>query len=517
MASFEGGAMQAILRFSQNNSIYVERVLAIAGPEAVERRDDRNGIHFTLTFTADRLADLFLALDYARNWESTTIEVDGRLLVPRQMREVMACYKACLKSDDPQEFCRRSTKDNLFPCRAILVDETNEHGWFRHGHLENGALIVDKGKIARLIRAQLDRQCHSLCPLLRRNELESILAELPSRIDPSKDEGWEYRHDWRNGRLVRVGVQKIGAGRLPAPPEPAQAAAETGAKQGSRRYVPDVTYAQVGGLKSQLQLVRETIELPLRHPEVFQHLGITPNRGVLLWGPPGTGKTLIAKAVANQCQAHLGIVRGPEVKSKWHGQSESNLRDIFEEARTNAPAIILFDEIDALVPNRATLNHDVNVSIVSQLLTLMDGIEERGQVLIVGTTNRPEAIDPAFRRPGRFDLEIEIGLPDDEALREILAIHTARMPLDADVDLDRLVPPLRGLTGADVAALCKEAALICLRERIKFDRDDLVVTGDLGELRVNNLHFERAAQTVLRGRAARREPVVRAIKAGQKT
>ena len=268
--------------------------------------------------------------------------------------------------------------------------------------------------------------------------------------------------------------------------------------------MPDVTYAEIGGLKEQLQLVRETIELPLRHPEVFAHLGITPNRGVLLWGPPGTGKTLIAKAVANQCQAHLAIVRGPEVKSKWHGQSESNLRDIFDEARKNAPAIILFDEIDALVPNRATLSHDVNVSMVSQLLTLMDGIEERGQVLIIGTTNRPEAIDPAFRRPGRFDLEIEIGLPDEAALREILAIHTAKMPLVEDVDLERLVAPVRGLTGADVAALCKEAGMVCLQgAESSFDQDDLVVTGDLEGLRVSALHFERALQTMLRGLARR--------------
>ncbi|MGE5549551.1 MAG: ATP-binding protein [Bacteroidota bacterium] len=505
--------MRVTLRFQHNNSIYLDRVLSIAGPDAVERRDDRNGTHYALTFTADRLADLFLALEYARNWESTVLEIDGRTLVPKQLREVMACYRACLKAEDPQEFCRRSCQDNLFPCRAIQVDESDEHGWFKHGRLQDGVLLVDKEKISRLIRSQLARQHHDLCPLLRRHEMETILADLPAAIDPTKDPGWEYRHDWQKGRLVRLGLQKAKPNVNPAPlPAREGNAREQGEKQGSRRYVPDVTYAEIGGLKEQLQLVRETIELPLRHPEVFAHLGIVPNRGVLLWGPPGTGKTLIAKAVANQCQAHLAIVRGPEVKSKWHGQSESNLRDIFDEARTNAPAIVLFDEIDALVPNRATLSHDVNVSMVSQLLTLMDGIEERGQVLIIGTTNRPEAIDPAFRRPGRFDLEIEIGLPNETALREILAIHTAKMPLAEDVDLDRLVPPLRGLTGADVAALCKEAALISLREKIQFDKDDLVLTGDLGELRVSALHFERAIQAMQRGAARRDQPVVHALK-----
>ena len=495
--------MDIILRFAHNNSLYLERVLSIAGPDAVVRRDDRNGIRYELRFSRERLADLFLALEYAKNWESTTLEVNGRTLVAKQLREVITCYHACQKAEDPQEFCRRSCQDNLFPCRAIQVDESPEHGWFRYGRLENGALTLDKEKITRLIQAQLARQHHDLCPLLRHDEIAAILADLPASVDPGKDHGWEYRQEWVKGRLTRVGVQKIVPGGSKIPEPPAKEGPPEGAEEESRRYVPDVTYAEVGGLKEQLQLVRETIELPLRHPEVFAHLGITPNRGVLLWGPPGTGKTLIAKAVANQCQAHLAIVRGPEVKSKWHGQSESNLREIFDEARNNAPAIVLFDEIDALVPNRATLSHDANVSIVSQLLTLMDGIEERGQVLIIGTTNRPEAIDPAFRRPGRFDLEIEIGLPDETALREILAIHTAKMPLGEDVSLDRLIPSLRGLTGADVAALCKEAALACLRERIHFGQDDLVVTGDLEGLQVRALHFERALQTMLRGLARR--------------
>ena len=505
--------MQVLLRFSHNNSIYVDRVLAIAGGGAVERLDDRDGIHYTLTFDQGHLADFFLALDYARNWESTTIEVNGQRLLPKQLREVTACYRARQKADDPMEFCQCSSKHGLFPCRAIIVDESDEHGWFRYGRLEDGTLTVDKGKIERLIRAQLARQHFDLCPFLRQSDLSTILVELPTTIDPEKDTGWEFRQEWVKGRLARVGVQKAKPGGSPIPPRPED---ETVNQDGSRRHVPDVTYAEIGGLKAQLQLVRETIELPLRHPEVFRHLGITPNRGVLLWGPPGTGKTLIAKAVANQCQAHLTIVRGPEVKSKWHGQSESNLRDIFDEARTNEPAIILFDEIDALVPNRATLSHDVNISMVSQLLTLMDGIEERGHVLIIGTTNRPEAIDSAFRRPGRFDLEIEIGLPDATAIREILAIHTGKMPLAPDVDLERLVPHLCGLTGADVAALCKEAGLVCLRERISFDHDDLVLTGELEGLVVNARHFEQALQNMLHGLAKRRDepgkPVIHAIK-----
>ncbi|WP_202319092.1 CDC48 family AAA ATPase [Archaeoglobus neptunius] len=233
-----------------------------------------------------------------------------------------------------------------------------------------------------------------------------------------------------------------------------------------KRAVPDVTYEDIGGLKRELRLVREMIELPLKHPELFQKLGIDPPKGVLLYGPPGTGKTLIAKAVANEVDAHFITISGPEIMSKYYGESEQRLREIFEEAKENAPAIIFIDEIDSIAPKREEVTGEVERRVVAQLLALMDGLEARGQVIVIGATNRPDSLDPALRRPGRFDREIEIGVPDKEGRKEILEIHTRKMPLAEDVDLEELADLTNGFVGADLEALCKEAAMHALRRVI---------------------------------------------------
>jgi len=230
-----------------------------------------------------------------------------------------------------------------------------------------------------------------------------------------------------------------------------------------KRQVPNVTYEDIGGLKRELRLVREMIELPLRHPELFERLGIEPPKGVLLYGPPGTGKTLIAKAVANEVDAHFISISGPEIMSKYYGESEQRLREIFEEAKENAPSIIFIDEIDSIAPKREEVTGEVERRVVAQLLTLMDGLEARGQVIVIGATNRPDALDPALRRPGRFDREIEIGVPDKEGRKEILEIHTRGMPLAEDVNLNELAELTVGFVGADLEALCKEAAMHALR------------------------------------------------------
>jgi transitional endoplasmic reticulum ATPase len=224
-----------------------------------------------------------------------------------------------------------------------------------------------------------------------------------------------------------------------------------------------VTYEDIGGLHEQIQRIREMIELPLRYPELFQKLGIEPPKGVLLYGPPGCGKTLLAKAVATEAEANFILVNGPEIMNKYYGESEARLREIFRKAEENAPSIIFIDEIDAIAPKRSEVTGEVEKRVVAQLLALMDGLESRGQVIVIGATNRPNALDPALRRPGRFDREIEIGIPDRNARREILQIHTRGMPLAEDVDLDRLAEITKGYTGADLAALCREAAMKAIR------------------------------------------------------
>jgi transitional endoplasmic reticulum ATPase len=232
------------------------------------------------------------------------------------------------------------------------------------------------------------------------------------------------------------------------------------------RGVPQVTYEDIGGLKEEIQKVREMIELPLRHPEIFEKLGIEAPKGVLLYGPPGTGKTLLAKAVANETNAHFLSISGPEIMSKFYGESEARLREIFKEAKEKAPSIIFIDEIDSIAPKREEVLGEVERRVVSQMLAIMDGLEARGKVIVIAATNRPNALDPALRRPGRFDREIEIRVPDRHGRLEILQIHAHNMPLHQGVDLTRMAAITHGFVGADLEYLCKEAAMKCLRRML---------------------------------------------------
>ncbi|MBI2183927.1 MAG: CDC48 family AAA ATPase [Thaumarchaeota archaeon] len=224
-----------------------------------------------------------------------------------------------------------------------------------------------------------------------------------------------------------------------------------------------VTYEEIGGLREQINRLREIVDLPLRHPEVFKRLGIDAPSGILLYGPPGCGKTMLARALANETEANFYAINGPEIMNKYYGETESKLREFFKEAKENAPSIVFIDEIDAIAPKREEVFGDVEKRVVAQLLALMDGLSERGSVIVMGATNRPEGLDPALRRPGRFDREVEIGVPNADGRYEILQIHTRGMPLAKDVDVRRLADELHGYTGADIRALCREAALRALR------------------------------------------------------
>jgi transitional endoplasmic reticulum ATPase len=265
------------------------------------------------------------------------------------------------------------------------------------------------------------------------------------------------------------------------------------------RGVPQVTYEDIGGLKEEIQKVREMIELPLRHPEIFEKLGIEAPKGVLLYGPPGTGKTLLAKAVANESNAHFISISGPEIMSKFYGESEARLREIFKEAKEKAPSIIFIDEIDSIAPKREEVTGEVERRVVSQLLSLMDGLEARGKVIVIAATNRPNAIDPALRRPGRFDREIEIKVPDKRGRLEILQIHTRNMPLDTDVDQDRVAAVTHGFVGADLEYLCKEAAMKCLRRLLpELNLEDEKLAPDiLNKLVIVGTDFENAIRDVM--------------------
>ena len=260
------------------------------------------------------------------------------------------------------------------------------------------------------------------------------------------------------------------------------------------RGVPQVTYEDIGGLTDEIKKVREMIELPLRHPEIFEKLGIEAPKGVLLYGPPGTGKTLLAKAVANESNAHFISISGPEIMSKFYGESEARLREIFKEAREKSPSIIFVDEIDSIAPKREEVTGEVERRVVSQMLSLMDGLEARGKVIVISATNRPNAIDPALRRPGRFDREIEIKVPDKKGRKDILAIHSRNMPLSDDVNIDKISAVSHGYVGADLEYLCKEAAMKCLRRLLPELNleEEKIPPETLDKLIVNHEDFQKA-------------------------
>ncbi len=267
----------------------------------------------------------------------------------------------------------------------------------------------------------------------------------------------------------------------------------------SEEAVPDVTYEDIGGLTDEVKKIREMVELPLKHPEIFDKLGIEPPKGVILHGVPGTGKTLLAKAVANESEAHFILLNGPEIMSKFYGESEKKIRDIFEDAEKNAPSIIFIDEVDAIAPKREDVQGEVERRVVSQLLTMMDGLKSRGRIVVIGATNRINSIDPALRRPGRFDREIEISVPDKGGRLNILKIHTRNMPLAKDVNLEALAAKTHGFVGADLSALTKEAAMNVLRKLLpsmKMNDDEAVPAEVLDKIIIKAEDFDESLKVV---------------------
>ena len=262
--------------------------------------------------------------------------------------------------------------------------------------------------------------------------------------------------------------------------------------------VPRITYDDLGGVKKEVQKIREMIELPMRHPELFEKLGVEAPKGVLMYGPPGAGKTLLAKAVAGETNSHFISLSGPEIMGKYYGESEERLREIFKQAEENAPSIIFIDEIDSIAPKREEVTGEVEKRVVSQLLTLMDGMKSRGKVVVIAATNRPDSIDPALRRPGRFDREIEIGIPDEEGRKEILAIHTRGMPLNDKVNLDQIAKITHGFVGADLENLAKEAAMRSLRRILpELDLEQEKISSEiLQKIVINDEDFRDALKEV---------------------
>lgn len=483
---------------TRSNSRYWPQALALLDAEPTHQTGDgmAPGRHI-VTFDQASIERFRALTRIVGGWRGTELRLDGCPVDPRTLDRLLTCYATGCRSANPDDYCAGceiqttgfGAARQLFPCRLVPISEGNHLGWFTFGRMQGEVFRVDKTRLRERVDYYLDRTLASHCPAIDRIAIGRTLAELPELIDPRRDTQWAYRHGWVNGRYRIVGVEK----RQQSPLAPVATVPRADA-DAALRDVPTVRYADIGGIDGALRRLREAVELPLRHPELYERLGITPHNGVLLYGPPGTGKTLLAKALATEASAHFICINGPEIISKFHGESERALRQLFAEAKEKAPTVILMDEIDAIAPDRATITQNFEAVLVSQLLTLMDGLIERGQVIVIGTTNRPDNVDPALRRPGRLDLLLEIGLPDEAGRQAILRIHTRNMPLADDVSLADLARMTGGFSGAMLSGLCREAGLACLREKVdvRILDDDERPACDPQQLTVTAAHFAGA-------------------------
>ncbi len=460
-----------------------------------------------------RLLDNFSGL--LRGENDAEYAVEGTSLSAEELFVGLRCFLRKQRSGAAaREWCTPGSLDGkqLFPCRQIRVydnDHLTDNSWYAFGKMDDEAVFeVDKDTITERVLSDLGPCVR--CPILDLDATAEIVARLPEKIDPGRDEAWNYKED---GEISGWKVVKTRDGREEAAvPEDreglierlarsvrsggAGVAAASGAAPGSRN-VPATSYENVGGMRETIDMVREAVELPITHPEIFRKLHIRPHKGILFYGPPGTGKTLLARAVAHESGAHFVAVSGPEILNKFWGQSEAKLRSIFNEARVKAPAIILFDEIDSFASSRDMMSESFEATLVSQLLSLMDGLNSLGRVCVIATTNRPSALDPALRRPGRFDHEIEIGLPDAGARLHILGIHTREMPTDPDLNLDQIAGLTGSYSGADLEALCREAALVCMRRTINLrDFEKRIASHQLSALSVTTYDFRTAMKRI---------------------
>jgi transitional endoplasmic reticulum ATPase len=497
---------------------HLGRAAAVAARHPSYRVEGANGsagVWVDLDLPADwRLVDDFSVL--LRGERGAEYEADGTPLSGEELFGGLRCFLRKQRSGTPaREWCTPGSLSDkqLFPCKQIRVydnDHLTANSWYAFGGMgeEDAVFEVDKDAITERILSDLGPCVR--CPILDLDATAELVARLPEKIDPGRDAAWRYRED---GPVADWKVVKVRNGREEAsPPEErdgllerlarsvrsggAGVAAASGTAPGSRN-VPATRYEDVGGMRETIDLIREAVELPITHPEIFKKLNIRPHKGILFYGPPGTGKTLLARAVAHESGAHFVAISGPEILNKYWGQSEAKLRSIFNEARAKAPAIILFDEIDSFASSRDMMSESFEATLVSQLLSLMDGMNDLGRVCVIATTNRPSALDSALRRPGRFDHEIEIGLPDAEARLHILGIHTRDMPTDPQLDLKQIAGLTGSYSGADLEALCREAALVCMRRTINLgDFAKRIAPHQLSALSVTTYDFRTAMKRV---------------------
>ncbi|MGC9995488.1 MAG: AAA family ATPase [Terriglobia bacterium] len=487
--------------------------------------DQNNSVTISKEEFAEKHQQVVGLLSLVRNWKNSQILINNQ---PTEFRDldscfsILRCHEKYKSAIIQEEYCKLSPSKEGWGCKWL--QGINRHKpesswprdryWYHFGSFSaENIWTIDKNKIRSLLQREIEIKRVSLCPAFNPGRIEEILAQMPDSIDTAVDTSWQI--------LYEDGFSGTTAEKRPVAIQPAtkreggisisldvlskkQAKSENDLAS-KPRYIPEVGFADIGGIDEIIETVREVIELPIKKPDILRYLGIKPHKGILLHGTPGCGKTLIAKAIANEIKAHFILIRGPELFSKWHGESEENLRNVFEEARQLQPSIIYFDEIDSVAQARSgeeSLRLDAR--FINQLLTLMDGVEDYGNVCVIASTNRVELIDNALLRPGRFDYKIEVKKPTLEGCFRIFEIQTKNMPVDPTLDKREFSKTLFGLTGADITFVAREGAYNCLRRNIDLKKaiaDDQLETIDYEGFVVTQEDFELALSAKKRNSA----------------
>lgn len=474
---------------------------------------------------------LIQLVELAAGWKPFSIKINAVVIRSRDFQnflvKTLKCSSMYDRSVNKETFCRSSNSELHWPCKhitspSLAIEECKTDYtfsswakyWFQHGELEIGVWRVDKHSIRSKVEHSINDNCIAFCPHYESERVNQIIDQLPNTIDPNNDFDWKYQVKEESigdmKEKVIVGVMpkdvdesllrrsnsvytvSLGFGR-----NTINEVQETESEHRiESAQVPNITYKDIGGLSIQKQRIRETIELPFTHPEIYKHLGIKPHTGILLYGPPGNGKTMLAKAIANSLKASFFLVNGPELSNKYYGETESNVRQLFASARKQDRSVIFFDEIDAIAKTRNTTEAShLDSKVLTQLLSEMDGVKTESNVLVVGSTNRIDVIDEAMLRPGRLDFHLLIPNPDEEGREHLITLFLQSMPVGSDVELASYVKLSNGMSASEIQFVCKEAALNSLKRKISLDEAlETVGNIDLTCISVDGCDFKKAFQ-----------------------